>query len=73
MCYINKTLNDSNLSFEEKIKKIDETQFDNLKNSKFDEKIDMDNFINNWLNKEGSSKSREDTEESYCRKVLSNN
>ena len=47
MCYINKTLNNANLSFEDKIKKIDETQFDNLKNSIVDEKIDMEVFIEN--------------------------
>jgi len=85
MCYKWKVSDTVNTNFEEQMKKIDKTKFENLKsysnNNKNEEFIDIDflenfkleKYVTQWINKEGFHYFHEDTKESYFRKVLSNN
>jgi len=80
MCYTRyKTLEETNKNFEERMREIDETKFFNLINNTTNynnknhiDKIDIESLNNAWINQDGPSKSREDTKESYYRKILSN-
>lgn len=71
-------------SFDEQIRKIDETKFENLKNSTindfnkefidvdFLQSSDIEKYINNWINEDGFHHFHENKKESYFRKILSN-
>ena len=74
MCISNRLLDGINSSFENKINDIDKSKFTDFEvvNNEIVDKIDLNNFINNWINKDGWHHFHTDTKESYFRKILSN-